>query len=161
MLLSFSCGVPVIDNLSLHMSRDCSKVASHIRSLLSYCLLSTRSFASLVYKVAYIYTSYSILQSVRAVSLLVSWVVDRFIQGQAREYELRPSLMSVSWQLFLVSGSDSCQLQRWHIARMSGVVPAMRIQHLCLAWLLSKRERRKTLQRRSAREMMLRYREQQ
>ena len=44
------------------------------------------------------------------------------------EYGLRPSLMSVSWRLFLISGSDSCQLQRWLIARMSGVVPVMRIQ---------------------------------
>ena len=100
----------MIDNLTLRMSRDCSKVASHIRSLLSYCLLSIRSFASLVYKVAYIYTSYSIVRSVGAVSLLGSWIVDTFTRGQAYEYGLRPSLMSVSWQLFLISGSDSCQL---------------------------------------------------
>ena len=120
MLLSYPCGVPVIDNLSLHTSQDCSKVASHIRSILFYFLLSIRSFASLVYKVAYIYTSYSIMQSVRVVSLLGSWVVDRFTRGEACEYGLRPNLMSVSWQLFLVSGSDSCQLQRWHVVRMSG-----------------------------------------
>ena len=73
------------------------------------------------------------MQLVRVVSLLGSWAVDKFTRGKACEYGLRPSLMSVSWQLFLVNGSDSCQLQRWHIARMSGVVPAMRIQRLRLA----------------------------
>ena len=48
------------------------------------------------------------MQSVQAVSLFSNWAVDRFTWGQAYEYGLRPSLTSVSWQLFLISGSDSC-----------------------------------------------------